>query len=31
MLIQSEDEICSRTLAIEHKWSTEKLQQSLSG
>jgi len=31
MLIQSEDEIRSRSLAIEHKWSTEKLQQSISG
>lgn len=31
MLIQSEDEIRSRSHAIEHKWSTEKLQQSLSG
>jgi mediator of RNA polymerase II transcription subunit 12 len=31
MLIQSEEEIRSRSLAIEHKWSTEKLQQSISG
>ena len=31
MLIQAEDEIRSRSLAIEHKWSTEKLQQSISG
>jgi mediator of RNA polymerase II transcription subunit 12 len=31
MLIQSEDEIRSRSLSIEHKWSTEKLQQSISG
>lgn len=30
MLIQSEHEIRSRSLAIEHKWSTEKLQQSVS-
>ncbi|CAF2948839.1 unnamed protein product [Rotaria sp. Silwood2] len=31
MLIQSEDEIRLRSHAIEHKWSTEKLQQSISG
>ena len=31
MLVQSEEEIRLRSLAIEHKWSTEKLQQSLSG
>ncbi|CAF1122651.1 unnamed protein product [Adineta steineri] len=31
MLNQSEDEIRSRSLAIDHKWSTEKLQQSISG
>jgi mediator of RNA polymerase II transcription subunit 12 len=31
MLIQAEDEIRSRSSAIEHKWSTEKLQQSVSG
>lgn len=31
MIIQSEEEIRSRSLAIEHKWSTEKLQQSISG
>ena len=31
MLTQAEDEIRCRSLAIEHKWSTEKLQQSISG
>lgn len=31
MLIQAEEDIRSRSLAIEHKWSTEKLQQSISG
>ena len=31
MLMQSEEEIRSRSLSVEHKWSTEKLQQSISG
>ncbi|CAF4050645.1 unnamed protein product, partial [Rotaria magnacalcarata] len=31
MLVQAENEIRSRSHAIEHKWSTEKLQQSISG